>query len=96
MPYLNKLGIRQIDHLWISHPHTDHYGGIDILLSEKIEIHNIYYSKAPDGHSDFDYKPEEFFASLTRAQKTGTKLVDVFAGFKLQMPSTSMRVLFCS
>ena len=28
LPFLQKLGIKKIDHFFISHPHRDHYEGL--------------------------------------------------------------------
>jgi len=94
LPYLRQLDINKIDHLWISHPHTDHYAGINVLLEAGVGIDNIYYNQAPEGHSDFDYKPEEFFATLDLAKENGTQTFDINIGFRLLMPNSSMRVLF--
>lgn len=32
LPFLRKKSISEIDIVFISHPHKDHYGGLDILL----------------------------------------------------------------
>ncbi|HDZ79497.1 MAG TPA: MBL fold metallo-hydrolase, partial [Gammaproteobacteria bacterium] len=43
IPYLKKLGIKKIDHFFITHPHRDHYEGLAIILDAGISIKNLYY-----------------------------------------------------
>lgn len=40
--YLRSCGITEIDYFLITHPHTDHYGGADMIL-EEFEVKNIIY-----------------------------------------------------
>ena len=47
--YLRSLNIKQIDHLIITHPHDDHFGGIFSIASE-FEINNFY----DNGFSNFN------------------------------------------
>ena len=43
VPYLERNGMKKIDKLFISHPHTDHIGGI-LSLIKKYQIDSIYES----------------------------------------------------
>lgn len=44
LPFLNKRQVTTIDTVFISHPHVDHYGGLDVLLDSDIEIKEIYFN----------------------------------------------------
>lgn len=43
LPFLKKQGIKSFDIVFISHPHKDHYGGLDALLDNGIGIDEIYF-----------------------------------------------------
>ncbi len=46
--YLDSCGVRRIDYLFISHPHEDHMGGVDMVLRE-YEVDTLVMSDlAPD------------------------------------------------
>lgn len=44
IPFLKKESIKEFDIVFISHPHKDHYGGLDILLNNNIKINEIYFN----------------------------------------------------
>lgn len=48
---LERLGVKRIDHLVISHPHSDHYGGIFEAngVADTFEIGHAYWSGVGDG-----------------------------------------------
>ena len=93
VPYLLLRNIDEIDHFFISHPHTDHYGGLESLKTAGIKVKNIYYNPLPSDVSDFDYKPELFYSLLSNYEDSGTRLHDVRAGFHLNLPSSKIFVL---
>jgi beta-lactamase superfamily II metal-dependent hydrolase len=39
--YLRSHGIEQIDELYVTHPHKDHYGGVRALLSSDIKVKRL-------------------------------------------------------
>lgn len=45
LPFLRKYHIAQIDHLLITHPHTDHYGGAIALMEAGFPIGEIYWAE---------------------------------------------------
>lgn len=44
LPFLIGKSIKEIDIVFISHPHKDHYGGLDVLLDNNIKIKEIYFN----------------------------------------------------
>jgi competence protein ComEC len=44
LPFLKGKSIKEIDTIFISHPHIDHYGGLDNLLQDTIKIKEIYFN----------------------------------------------------
>jgi competence protein ComEC len=44
LPFLKEKLINEIDTVFISHPHVDHYGGLDILLDNDIKIKEVYFN----------------------------------------------------
>ncbi len=44
LPFLKEKSINEIDTVFISHPHVDHYGGLDILLDSDIQIKEVYFN----------------------------------------------------
>ncbi len=44
IPYLEQRGIRTIDTIFITHPHKDHYGGLDAIMMHGIRIKQIFFN----------------------------------------------------
>ncbi len=44
LPFLEENSIKEIDIVFISHPHKDHYGGLDLLLDRGVIIKEIYFN----------------------------------------------------
>jgi beta-lactamase superfamily II metal-dependent hydrolase len=93
VPYLSTLGISKIDHIFISHPHTDHYEGLDALADAGIKVRNIYYNLPPSGSDDFDYKRSEFMETISRQRDLGATVFDISKGFSLNLKNSSFKVL---
>lgn len=89
IPYLNELGIKQIDHFFVSHPHRDHYEGLAVILDAGISISNLYY-KMPDPEvKDCCYDKRDFLKFINYAGDGGSKLIQPQTGFKLSLPQES-------
>jgi len=89
IPYLQKLGIKHIDHFFVSHPHRDHYEGLAVILDAGISIKNLYY-KIPDPEiKDCCYDKRDFLKFINYAKDRGSKLIQPQTGFKLSLPHES-------
>lgn len=93
IPYMRNFGVNTVHHLFVSHPHKDHYGGIESLLDAKIEIKKIYYSLPPEGLDDAKYNRADFLSVLRKAKQEGVILQQVSKGFSLDLPSTTLKIL---
>jgi beta-lactamase superfamily II metal-dependent hydrolase len=88
-------GIKAIDHLLITHWHTDHYGGV-ARLSQRLPIHHFYDRGIPDKLAE---DPQNF-ALLIQAyrQATGGKSATLHAGDEVplkQAPGAPAFRLLC-
>ncbi len=45
LTYLNKLGIKKLDFILLTHLHSDHYGGINYLLKKNIRVDTLYIKR---------------------------------------------------
>ncbi|GAB6136878.1 MBL fold metallo-hydrolase [Halanaerobaculum tunisiense] len=73
--YIKKLGIKKIDYLIGTHPHEDHIGGLDDIIS-KFQIGNIYMPNVT--HTSQTYKDV-----LTAIKLKNKKIKTAKAGLKL-------------
>lgn len=91
LPYLRTKGITTIHHLFITHPHDDHFGGITTLILNEINIENIYYSRLP---SEVTYDDRlDFQQVLALANNNGIKIRNINKGFSLNLPSSRFKIL---
>ena len=89
IPYLQDLGVKQIDHFFVSHPHRDHYEGLAVILDAGISIKSLYY-KIPDPEiKDCCYDKSDFLKFINYAKDRGSKLVQPQTDFKLSLPHES-------
>ena len=56
LPLLRRKGIRQLDAIFLSHPHSDHIGGVPYLLRH-LPVSVIYTIDAEDEEFRPDYRP---------------------------------------
>lgn len=98
VPYLASLGVRELDHVFVTHPHKDHYGGINALLDAGIPMKHVYFF--------MPYKPQcdveipwgcdwiHLRATLERLHRSGIPLHSAWAGTKVELsPQARIEVL---
>lgn len=83
IPHLRREGIKQLDAVFLSHPHSDHIGGI-VELIDYLPILRIY-------HSGYIYHSQLYQTYRTRAFEKGIPLVPVSAGDIIDI-DRSMRI----
>lgn len=95
LPYLKELEIEKVHHFFVSHPHQDHYEGMEALQIGGISIDNVYFNMPPVDARDCCYRREHFIKYLEAAKKRGSELHDIGTGFVLDYPNGSkMEVLY--
>lgn len=93
VPYLRKRGKRVLNNFVISHPHNDHYGGLESILNAGIKVNNIYFNRPPMGVFDAAYVPAHFEALLARAARSGSILHNVERGDTINLPTSKITIL---
>ena len=73
---LSSLGIKNIDYLVCTHPHEDHIGGTEDILS-KFKIENILVPLIDDEYIPDTTIVKNFYEN---AEKSGAKLIELTAG----------------
>lgn len=89
VPYLRRLGVREINVLVITHPHDDHAGGVR-AVAEKLKVLNVVV--APDGGRE---EPNPAYRTLIEELKqSDIPIIQVWAGDRLQVDrQTVLKVL---
>lgn len=89
LPYLKKLGIKKIDHFFISHPHRDHYEGLAPIIDSGIPITNLYYKIPAPEVDDCCYDKQHFLKFINYAKDHGSNLISPDTGFTLTLGKTA-------
>jgi len=76
-PYLKSEGIRKIDLLMLSHPHTDHYSGLQALVN-KYPITDFAYNGKNATHSAY----KDLIKALN---KQNPKMIKVKSGYSFKL-----------
>lgn len=86
--YLMYTGAR-VEGLFLSHPHTDHTGGITSVLENRIHIDTLY---VPANADAFGAEPG-YQERLARAEANGTRIAPVAAGDVLSLHGLKATVI---
>lgn len=65
LSYLKKLGIKKLDFVIATHPHSDHIGGMSEIISSDIEIGRFIMPKIPDEYIPTTYSYEKMLEALS-------------------------------
>lgn len=84
VPFLKNRSIKKIDTIFITHPHIDHYGGLDALLNDEIKIKEIYFNIPDkticDQEIPWGCNYSEVLAMHEKIRKKGIKLTSARVG----------------
>ena len=94
IPFLRAKQINTINKLFITHPHTDHYGGIMAIVEANIHVDTLYHNPLPNHISDWNYKPEEYQAAIKLLTDNGTNIVDISRGDIIDFGKTQFDVIY--
>lgn len=85
--YLKNFGVDSIDYLILSHPHSDHIGSAEgILSSGEISIDNVIVAKSNSN--------ENYYGTLLKKMKAaGAGVVEADAGYEVSAGDTVITVL---
>ncbi len=85
LPYLKRAGVEKIDLMILSHPHPDHYGGLQAVV-EKFPIGEFWWN----GQSF----PDESFEKLLSTIRQKGQLRKVTAPYRQTMDGLSLEVIY--
>ena len=91
LQYLSLQGIRELDAVFLSHPHRDHMEGL-FLISQKMPIHQVYVSRKPEEKEEYYqelwniWEKEQIDVVLVNAQTQFDKNISIVHpnGFSVQ------------
>lgn len=89
IPYLEKFGIKQIDHFFISNPGDAYYGGMVAILDSGIPIARIYHHRDAELAINSEQYRRWYIESLQFASDKGSEVIAVGRGFTVDLPSDS-------
>ena len=87
--YLNSQGIKRLDYVIVSHPHSDHMGGLSIVL-ESFEIGKVIVPKVSE---EMTPTTKTYKVFLQTVQNEGLKLTPARVGDVYNLGEASLEVL---
>ena len=98
IPYVATLGIKAIDHFFVSHPHRDHYEGLIALLDAGITVSNLHIRIPPkhicDREIPWGCDMKDIRSFMQKAIDHGTSIHHPEAGFLYQVtPNSTLEIL---
>ncbi|WP_374407588.1 ComEC/Rec2 family competence protein [Hydrogenophaga sp.] len=93
VPYLKRLGILEITHVFITHPHKDHYGGINALLDAGIPIKQVFFFMPSKVQCDVELPWGcdwvHLRSTMERIHKLNIPLHTAEKGYQVQLSNTA-------
>ncbi len=98
IPYVTALGIKAIDHFFVSHPHRDHYEGLIALLDAGITVSNLHIRIPPkhicDREIPWGCDMKDIRSFLQKAIDHGISIHHPEVGFLYQVtPNSTIEIL---
>lgn len=75
--YIKNMGVKKINYLIATHPHTDHIGGLEEVINN-IEVENIYMPKVVSNSKTFEnlLKTIKMKNLSVKSAKNGVSIID--------------------
>lgn len=75
--YIKNMGVKKINYLVATHPHTDHIGGLEEVINN-IEVENIYMPKVGSNSKTFEnlLKTIKMKNLSVKSAKSGVSIID--------------------
>jgi competence protein ComEC len=98
VPYLQRLGVKELSHVFITHPHKDHYGGMNALLDAGIPMKRVYFFMPSKGQCDVEIPWGcdwvHLRTTLERLYRQGIPLHTAKSGLQIELSTqANIRVL---
>ena len=98
VPYVTALGIKTIDHFFVSHPHRDHYEGLVALLDAGITVSNLHIRIPPrhicDREIPWGCDMKDIKSFVQKAIDHGINIHHPEAGFRYEVtPRSTIEIL---
>jgi competence protein ComEC len=98
VPYLQRLGVKEVSHVFITHPHKDHYGGMNALLDAGIPMKQVYFFMPSKAQCDVEIPWGcdwvHLRTTLERLYRQGIPLHTARSGLQIELsPQANIRVL---
>ena len=98
IPYVSALGIKTIDHFFVSHPHRDHYEGLIALLEAGITVSNLHMRIPPkhicDREIPWGCDMKDIKSFVQKAIDHGISVHHPEAGFRYEVaPNSTIEIL---
>jgi len=98
IPYVATLGIKAIDHFFVSHPHRDHYEGLIALLDAGITVSNLHIRMPPkhicDREIPWGCDMKDIRSFVQKAIDHGISIHHPEVGFLYQVtPNSTLEIL---
>ncbi|MGN0621921.1 MAG: ComEC/Rec2 family competence protein [Porcipelethomonas sp.] len=87
--YLESAGVKKLDCLILTHPHSDHMGAASYIV-DNTEIEKIVMPKLPDDMTPSTKVYEDFLESV---QKKGLKLTAAEPGLKIEIGQAVLEII---
>lgn len=85
IPYLDYIGVRKIDYIFLTHMHSDHYNGM-IELMESGRVKNIVITF-------YGVPTEQYYRIIALAEKNDIKVYNIYAGEKFKYGGISIECM---
>jgi beta-lactamase superfamily II metal-dependent hydrolase len=99
IPYLQSRGVLELDHVFISHPHKDHYAGLLAIVKRGIKINEVFFNLPDRGVCDVEIPWGCDYAEVLQYRQTlissGVKVSEAKAGMAFKIGSdASLEILY--